>query len=127
MKFRPETLVYRVILKPHIEKETKSGIVIARDERSQAINTDKGTVVFVGPKAECDVKPGDKVYYAKYGAKVLKDEINSDFYIICNDEDILVGYEDEELYSIEEKNIVEKIDINDKRQFMVTKVGYSDE
>ena len=94
MKFRPETLVYRVILKPHIEKETKSGIVIARDERSQAINTDKGTVVFVGPKAECDVKPGDKVYYAKYGAKTIADPDNQDeYFILLNDEDILVGFE----------------------------------
>ena len=99
MKFRPETLVHRVIIKPFIEKETKSGIVIARDERSQAINSDRGTVFMVGPKAWLDfkcseppVKVGDEVYYAKYGAKVLKDEDTKELYIICNDEDVLVAY-----------------------------------
>ena len=102
MKFRQETLVHRVIIKPRIETETASGIVLARDERSQAINSDQGTVFMIGPKAwkdfNCEtppVKVGDKVFYAKYGAKVLKDERTGDLYIIANDEDILVGYEDD--------------------------------
>lgn len=102
MKFNRETLVHRVILKPFIEKESKGGILIARDERSQAINTDKGTVLMFGDRAwkdfgctDAPVKPGDKVYYAKYGAKVLKDEDTGEFYVLCNDEDILVGYSDE--------------------------------
>jgi len=102
MKFRPETLVHRVIIKPKIETETASGIVIARDERSQAINTDQGTVWMIGPLAwkdfKCETPPvsiGDKVYYSHYGAKVLKDERTGDLFVICNDEDILVGYEEE--------------------------------
>ena len=95
MKFKAESLGYRVILKPHIERETKSGIVIARDERSQAINTDKGTILFLGPKAETGAVVGDKVYYARYGAKVLKNELTGDLYVICNDEDLLVAYEEE--------------------------------
>ena len=99
MKFKPETLVHRVILKPHIEKTSKGGIVIARDERTQAINTDRGTVFMFGPKAWKDfgcknapVKVGDEVFYSRYGAKILKDEDTGELYIICNDEDILVGY-----------------------------------
>ena len=99
MKFREETLVHRVILKPKIEKQTKSGIVISTSERNQAINSDQGEVLMVGPKAWVDfgcvappVKVGDQVYYAKYGAKVLKDENTGELYIICNDVDILVGY-----------------------------------
>lgn len=98
MNFKQETLGVRLILKPFIEKESKGGILIARDERSQAINTDKGEVLMVGDSAwydkpvKPDIKPGDKVYYAKWGAKVLKDEDTGDYYIICNDEDILVGY-----------------------------------
>lgn len=101
MLFREDTLGVRVILKPHIETETESGIVIARDERTQAINTDKGTVFMIGPEAWYDkpskpnLKAGDTVYYAKWGAKVLKDEKTNDFYILCNDEDILVGYTNE--------------------------------
>lgn len=99
MKFLPETLVHRVIIKPNIETKTKSGIVIAKDERRQAVDSDRGEVFMIGPKAWKDfgcekppVKVGDKVYYAKYGAKVLKDEETDSLYIICNDEDILVGY-----------------------------------
>ena len=99
MKFREETLVHRVIIKPHIETQTKAGIILARDERGQAINSDKGEILMIGPKAWVDfkcetppVKVGDKVYYAKYGAKVLKDEDTGELYIILNDEDVLVGY-----------------------------------
>ena len=102
MKFKPETLVHRVILKPFIEKVSKGGIVITQSERSQAINTDRGTVFMFGPKAwkdfGCEVSPvqvGDEVFYSKYGAKVLKDEVTDELYIICNDEDVLVGYTNE--------------------------------
>lgn len=95
--FRRETLANRVIIKPKIEKQTKSGIVIARDERSQAVNTDRGEVVMIGPAAWYDIDPkpdlkeGDLVYYSHYGAKTIKPEDSEDFYIICNDVDVLVG------------------------------------
>jgi len=99
MKFRQETLVHRVLIKPFIEKTTKGGIVLATSERKQAIDSDKGEVFMIGPQAwkafGCvftPVKIGDTVYYAKYGAKVLKDEDTGELYIICNDEDVLVGY-----------------------------------
>lgn len=101
MKFIPESLGHRVIVKPSIEKESKGGILIARDERSQAINTDKGVILFIGPDCWFDkpnklnVKVGDKVFYAKYGAKTIKDEDTGEFYVLMNDEDILVGYTDE--------------------------------
>lgn len=101
LTFRPETLVHRVLLKPKVETQTKSGIVLARDERTQAINSDQGEVFMVGPEAwkafGCTVppvKPGDKVFYAKYGAKVVKVPDSDEFFVLCNDEDILVGYED---------------------------------
>lgn len=100
MQFKPETLGFRLVLKPFIEKESKGGIIIARDERSQAINTDRGEVVLIGPscwdnlKRKPELKAGDKVMYAKWGAKMIQDIDNPEnFYIICNDEDILVGYE----------------------------------
>ena len=102
LKFLPDTLVHRVILKPFVEKVSKGGIVIASDERMQAVNTDQGEIVMFGKQAwkdfGCDeppFKPGDKVYYSKYGAKVIKPEGAEDFFILCNDEDILVGYSDE--------------------------------
>ena len=99
MKFNPNTLGHRVVLKPFIEKESKGGIVLARDERTQAINTDKGTILHIGTSCWFDkpekpsLKPGDKVFYAKYGAKLIKDEDTGELYILCNDEDILVGFE----------------------------------
>lgn len=99
MQFRPETLVHRVILKPKIQKKTESGIIISTDERSQAVNSDKGVVHMIGPMAwkafgcdESPVKVGDEVFYARYGAKVLKDPDTDDLFVVCNDEDILVGY-----------------------------------
>lgn len=96
MKFLTETLVHRVIIKPFIETETKGGIILAQSERSQAINSDRGTVFQVGPKADVAVKPGDKVFYAKYGAKVLKGDTDKELYIIVNDEDVLVSYTEED-------------------------------
>lgn len=99
--FQQKSLANRVIIKPLIEKQTKSGIVLARDERSQAINTDRGEIYMIGPMAwydlpeKPDLKTGDKVYYSHYGAKTIKPEDSADFYIICNDADILVGYTDE--------------------------------
>lgn len=102
MKFQPETLVHRVILKPQIETQTKSGIQLAVSERSQAINSDRGVIMAIGPKAwkdfGCDEPPfkvGDQVFYAKYGVKVLQDPVTKDLYVLANDEDILVGYENE--------------------------------
>ena|SRR3990167_52095 len=104
MKFLVETLAQRVILKPLIERMSKGGIALARDSRSQAINTDRGEVVAIGPQAwydlpvKPDLKIGDMVYYSHYGAKTLRNESQPDsnaddsFYVICNDQDILVGY-----------------------------------
>jgi co-chaperonin GroES (HSP10) len=101
VQFNQESLAERVILKPLIEKVSKGGIVISTDDRKQAINTNQGEVVMIGPMAWYDLpekpklKPGDKVYYAKYGAMVLKADGMEDFLVICNDKDILVGYTNE--------------------------------
>lgn len=101
MKFLQETLAQRLILKPFIEKMSKGGIAIARDPRSQAINTDRGEVLLIGPQAwydlptKPDIKIGDKVFYSHYGAKVLKGDKEDEYYIIANDQDILVGYKDD--------------------------------
>ena len=100
IQFKQETLAERVVLKPYIETVSKGGIHIARDSRSQAINTDRGEIFMIGPQAwydlpkKPDLKVGDKVYYSHYAAKTLQD--GDTFYIICNDKDILVGYSDGE-------------------------------
>ena len=104
MKFRQDTLGYRLILKPlDVEKTSKGGIDLsALSERTQAINSDKGEILMIGASAwdQLSVKPnlkvGDKVFYAKWGAKTLQDPENKEvFYIMCNDQDILAGYTDE--------------------------------
>ncbi len=99
MKFRSETLMHRVILKPEVlGTKSAGGIILQSNVRMQAVNSDKGTVYMIGPEAWPDakkqpVKVGDTVFYAKYGAKVLVDPEDEDnFFILCNDEDILVGY-----------------------------------
>ena len=99
MKFRPETLVDRVIIKPFVlGKKSEGGIILPTNQRMDAVHSDKGTIFMIGPDAWGDlkkkpVKVGDTVFYAKYGAKVLRDEDEEDsFYILCNDVDILVGY-----------------------------------
>ena len=99
--FLEKTLAERVIIKPLVAKKSKGGIILSQDERSQAINADRGEVFLIGPMAwydlpeKPDIKVGDKVYYSKYGAKTLKPEGSEDFFIICNDKDILVGYTDD--------------------------------
>lgn len=96
--FNQESLGHRVILKPKIEKTSKGGIVLARDERTQAINTNQGEVFMIGPscwdnmEVPPNIKVGDKVYYARYGAMTIKPDDAEDFLVLCNDEDILVGY-----------------------------------
>ncbi len=103
MKFKPETLGFRILIKPEVlPKKSEGGIDLsALDDRGQAVNSDKGEIIAIGPEAfkaygfASPYKVGDKVFYAKYGAKALKDKTTGDLYMICNDEDILVGYSDE--------------------------------
>lgn len=101
MKFKSSSLGERIIIKPFVEKVSKGGIHIARDERSQAVNTNQGVIFMIGDQAWYDlpskpnVKVGDKVYYSKYGAMTIKPDGAEDFYIICNDKDVLVAYEGE--------------------------------
>lgn len=100
MKFRPETLGFRVLIKPEIlPKKSAGGIdLTALDDRNQAVNSDRGEIIAIGVEAfkaygfENPYKVGDLVFYAKYGAKTIKDKDTQDLYVLANDEDILVGY-----------------------------------
>ena len=123
MKFKPNTLGFRLILKPEgVKKMSEGGIdMSAVSLRTQAVNTDKGEVFMIGEAAwfdkplKPDVKVGDLVFYSKYGAKTIQDPENPDeFYVLLNDEDILVGYTNEPGLTIE---LVEKgsYDANDGR------------
>lgn len=99
MNFKQESLGIRVLIKPSVLKETESGIIVGIDPRKSAIEADRGEVFMVGSSAwgdwtvKPDIKPGDKVFYSKYGAKTIKPDPKSDDYlVIANDVDILVGY-----------------------------------
>lgn len=104
MQFKPNTLGVRCILKPEgVQKVSEGGIDLsAISLRTQAINTDKGVLFMIGEAAwydkpvKPDLKVGDMVFYSKYGAKTIQDPENSDeYFILLNDEDILVGYTNE--------------------------------
>jgi co-chaperonin GroES (HSP10) len=91
-------------LKPFgVKKVSDGGIDLsALSLRTQAINTDKGVIFMLGESAwydkpvKPDLKVGDMVFYSKYGAKTIEDPANPDeYFILLNDEDILVGYTDE--------------------------------
>ena len=102
IQFNQKSLGHRIILKPRIEKESKGGILIARSERDQAVNTNQGEVFMIGPACweemenKPDIKVGDLVYYARYGAMTIKPEESENFLVLCNDEDLLVGYTENE-------------------------------
>lgn len=98
LKYKERSLGHRVLIKPDVEKETDWGFKLTTSDRKAAIDSDKGTVVAMGPQAYMEfgdgskwVEVGDYVYYSKYGAKVIKDDETGDLYIICNDEDVLLS------------------------------------
>ena len=87
-------LLHRVLIKPDpVEKTTASGIVLAIDEKREQAAAESGVVVAIGDTAFVDFKTGvipvvgDRVYYAKYAGKQVKD--GEDKYLALNDEDIV--------------------------------------
>lgn len=87
-------VLHRLLIKPDsVETKTASGIILTIDERREQAAAEKGTVVAIGDTAfkdfEADVIPvvGDKVYFAKYAGKEVKE--NDEKFLILNDEDIV--------------------------------------
>lgn len=89
---------YKAIIRPEkVEEKSKGGIVLAVDERMEQRAQVLGTILDLGedfavayrPKtAFWGLKPGDKVYYAKYAGKWVKDPESEEELLIINDEDI---------------------------------------
>ncbi len=74
----------------------KMGIEIARDEKSrEQAAIDSGKVVSIGETAfkdfgaDCPIKVGDSVVYARYGGKAIVDPKDKVKYVALNDEDII--------------------------------------
>src|SRR5260370_40645732 len=92
-----KAIAWRVIVKPDsIEKMTKSGLVIASDERLEKGARVTGTIVDIGP----DVYPtsrlplaglsiGDRVFYARYAGKVIENRDTKEELVVLNDEDVV--------------------------------------
>jgi chaperonin GroES len=88
--------LHRVLVKPKpVEKVTDSGIIIPdTTTRKEQAGTEEGTIIAIGDTFARDfggsVLPqvGDKVYFAKYAGKFIKDENGEDL-VLLNDEDIV--------------------------------------
>jgi len=89
-------ILHRVIVTPDpFEEVTSGGIVLAIDPKKERLAVESGTIVSVGDtafsgdfKTENPPKVGDRVYYAKYAGKVIKDTDKVE-YLILNDEDVI--------------------------------------
>lgn len=95
-------LLHTILLKPdEVETKTASGIVIpdmVTEKERKAV--EYGTVVTVGPRAFIDygsdptiLKGGDRVSFARYSGKVIKDNDGTEF-VLVNDIDILAKIEE---------------------------------
>ena len=98
-----EPLIHRVLVKPVVATEEDdfykrakaAGIEIAKStEAQEQTKIDKGVVVAIGPTAfkdygvECPLAVGDTIVYARYAGKVVKDEDDTE-YLALNDEDCI--------------------------------------
>lgn len=89
-------VLHRILIKVDpVETKTASGIIVSLNEKREQAAAEIGTVVDIGSTAFKDygespdlIKVGDRVYFAKYAGKVVKD-IDGNELLICNDEDIV--------------------------------------
>ena len=88
-------ILHRIIVKPDpVETKTAGGIILAVNEKREQAAAEIGTVVAIGDTAFSDfggdpnlLQIGDKVYYARYAGKFVKDVDGTEF-VCLNDEDI---------------------------------------
>lgn len=88
-----------IVLPDSFEKTTKSGIVLAVDEKMEQNAQVTGTILDIGEDAfsafkcktpHAGLKVGDKIWYAKYAGKWIKDTENDREVLVIRDEDICV-------------------------------------
>ena len=81
-------LADRVLIKPLVETQRASGILVAENERERP---NKGEVVLVGPgtkDVEMVVKPGDIVLFGKYSG--IEVELEKDKFLLMKQDDIFM-------------------------------------
>ena len=81
-----------------LKRAKAAGIILELDKREQAA-VEYGTVVKIGPTAFVDygrdstiLKEGDRISFARYSGKSLKDSDGTE-YLLLNDADVLVVIE----------------------------------
>ena len=81
----------RLLIKPDpVETKTESGIVLARNEKIERHQTDKGVILAIGEFAWGEkpwAKVGDYIYYARHAGKFVQD--GDEELLIILDEDVL--------------------------------------
>lgn len=101
-----KAVAFRIIVKPDeiVEEKTAAGIVIAKLDSDSTLKaaTTVGTIVDIGedawsahrPKSPfAGLKVGDRVFYAKYAGKMIKETEDSDEVLVLIDEDIVAKVE----------------------------------
>lgn len=89
-------LMHRCLVRPkQVETKTASGIILTESlTRKEQAATEEGIILALGDTfgkdfgAEVLPKVGDKIYFAKYAGKFIKDEDGSDL-VFLNDDDII--------------------------------------
>jgi len=87
-------VLHRLIVEPEeVETKTASGIILSVNEKSERKAVERGEVLAIGDTAfkdfKADIIPtvGDRIYFAKYAGKEVKDGDKD--YLILNDEDVI--------------------------------------
>lgn len=86
--------LHRVLVKPDpVETKSAGGIILSLNEKREQASASQGTVIALGDtfgvdyKANLLPKIGDKVYFAQYAGRWIKE--NDEDLVLLNDEDIL--------------------------------------
>ena len=95
-------LMHRALVKPkQVETKTASGIILTESlTRKEQAGTDEGVILAIGDTfgkdfgAEVLPKVGDKVLFAKYAGKFIKDG-DVDL-VLLNDDDLIAIVKDED-------------------------------
>lgn len=85
---------HRALIKPDsVEKVTEGGIILALNEKREQAAVESGVIIALGETFGKDFglsdlpKVGEKVYFAKYAGKFIKE--NGEDLVLLNDEDIV--------------------------------------
>lgn len=99
-----KAIAFRIVVKPDpIEKTSAGGIILAMDERQERAATTRGTIVDIGEDAWsayrvksqfAGLKIGDRIYFARYAGKMIKETDDGPEFIVLNDEDVVCKIEE---------------------------------